>query len=116
MAFTVVNGAAQPEVRPKIPLQTTVGEFRKSFRIFRQERTHESLRDFNLAGRCRVIAGKASGKCGQSEQWDCNYSGHGGLLLIFGERQQSAARDLGLSIKTDFIASPLHCVVRLLEG
>ena len=28
------------------------------------------------------------------------------------EREQSAARDLGLSIGTDFIASPLHCVVR----
>ena len=28
------------------------------------------------------------------------------------EREQSAARDLRLSNKTDFIASPLHCVVR----
>ena len=28
------------------------------------------------------------------------------------ERPQSAARDLGLSIKTDFIASPLHRFVR----
>jgi hypothetical protein len=29
-----------------------------------------------------------------------------------GERWRSAARDLGLSITTDFIASPLHRVVR----
>jgi hypothetical protein len=29
------------------------------------------------------------------------------------ERWQSAARDLGLSIRTDFIASPLHCVVQV---
>ena len=28
------------------------------------------------------------------------------------ERERSAARDLELSIRTDFIASPLHCVVR----
>jgi hypothetical protein len=32
--------------------------------------------------------------------------------IDFGERRQSAARDLGLSIRTDFIASPLHCIVR----
>jgi hypothetical protein len=31
---------------------------------------------------------------------------------VMAERWQSAARDLGLSIGSDFIASPLHCVVR----
>jgi hypothetical protein len=32
--------------------------------------------------------------------------------LTFAEHWQSAARDLGLSIRTDFIASPLHRLVR----
>jgi hypothetical protein len=32
--------------------------------------------------------------------------------IPIGERWQSAARDLGLSIGTDFIASPLHRLVR----
>jgi hypothetical protein len=36
--------------------------------------------------------------------------------LYIGERRRSAARDLGLSISTDFIASPLHCVVRPFES
>jgi hypothetical protein len=31
---------------------------------------------------------------------------------IFAERSRSAARDLGLSINSDFIARPLHRVVR----
>ena len=33
-------------------------------------------------------------------------------IATLAERPQSAARDLGLSIRTDFIASPLHCLVR----
>jgi hypothetical protein len=31
----------------------------------------------------------------------------------FGERRRSAARDLGPSITPDFIASPLHRLVRI---
>jgi hypothetical protein len=33
------------------------------------------------------------------------------MTIQAGEREQSAARDQGLSTPTDFIASPLHCVV-----
>jgi hypothetical protein len=35
---------------------------------------------------------------------------------LFGERWQSAARDLRRTTPTDFIASPLHCLVRPCRG
>ncbi len=37
-------------------------------------------------------------------------------LVPMGERLRSAARDLGLTIRNDFIASPLRCLVRLSRG
>jgi hypothetical protein len=34
-------------------------------------------------------------------------------FIVYAERLRSATRDLGLSIGTDFITSPLHCLVRM---
>jgi hypothetical protein len=45
--------------------------------------------------------------------WLCAQDEHSGAVRkCMVEREQSAARDLGFSIGTDCIASPLHCVVR----